>query len=390
MRVLYITDYQGAAVLRQRGHRRNRALGAAHKVELFATSLIRGGHDVLILSTGAVSEGTCRRYPAVQTFESACGARVHYLPGLDIPRANMFYARRHLWRFLETCEPVEAVLLYNLEWLYLEAILAFVSKRRLPLIVEYEDNALVPIAGARFQRWYGRRGAKAVQAARRNASGVVAVSEELVAQLALPNSIVVPGAVGDDVFSIPARRQLLEAGPFRLVYAGSLTRTKGVHELVNAVEDTQNVVLDIVGSGPELSAVRSRTGPRVTVHGEITRDELTRVYGSAHAAVNPHLMLDAMVGGIFPFKITEYIAAGLPVISTRLGSMPEAIAPAIVGAVSSLPADLSAAIETARGRYASLAAAVETSRRWIQQEYSTGALTRKLDDVLRHARGTAS
>jgi glycosyltransferase involved in cell wall biosynthesis len=218
---------------------------------------------------------------------------------------------------------------------------------------------------------------------------VVAVSKELVAQLGLPNSIVMPGAVGDDVLSIPAGRKLSRSGPFRLVYAGSLARAKGVHELVSAVQAMSNVVVSIVGSGPELAALGSRAGPRVIVHGEITRQELMHVYAEAHAAVNPHVMLDTMVGAIFPFKIIEYVAAGLPVISTRLGTTPKAIAPAIVAAASSSSSDLSAAIETAQSQYSLLAEAAETARRSVQEEYSTEALARKLDDVLRRARSSS-
>jgi glycosyltransferase involved in cell wall biosynthesis len=313
---------------------------------------------------------------------------VHYLAAVDVPRLNMFYAARQLARFLARSEPFDAVLLYNLEWLYLSPILRFVERRKVPLIIEYEDDALEPIESARLQRWYRARGRKAVAAARRAAAGVVAVSEELAGQLGLPNSIVVPGAVGDDLLALADSRTFTDS--FRLVYAGSLTRSKGVHELISAVEALSGVTLDIAGNGPELASLRSRASDRITIRGEVSREELVSVYAGAHAAVNPHIMLDAMVGGIFPFKVAESIAAGLPVISTRLGSKPDALSAAIVEAASSAPEALAAAIGEARARYASLTVATVRARRWIEQEYSAAALARKLDHVLREARRIVS
>src|SRR5258708_27457618 len=166
MKVLYVTNYQGAAIVRQRQILCNRALGPSRKVQLIAQGLLAQGYRVHIVSAGTAAEGTFRWFHGFEAGDEECGAaRVTYLPGLDVRRVNLLVAAAALRCFFATAPSYDVVLLYNLEWYFLKPTVDFASKRGIPLVVEYEDDAVSDV-GVRLKAWHMARGRRAIELAR--------------------------------------------------------------------------------------------------------------------------------------------------------------------------------------------------------------------------------
>jgi glycosyltransferase involved in cell wall biosynthesis len=394
MRILYITNYQGPAVVAQRGQLRNRTLGPSRKVELFARGLLAKGHVVDIVSAGTVSEGTFLHYSGFKVQEPTCGgAWVSYLPGIDIPRINLLYASRMLARFLARVDDYDAVFLYNLEWYFLSPVLEHSSKVKCPVVVEYEDDAMTRI-GARLACWHQARGSRAISAAKRRVAGVVAVSPELGRQLGHENTVVIPGLVGSELLSINREvSNVPPAGPLRLIYTGGLTRPKGPGLLIEAANCISfPVELDIVGGGNELSALQEQALKSkwpVRVHGELPREQMVDLLRRSHIAVNPHRFEAGQLGQIFPFKIVEYVGSGIPVVSSRFGEFPLPTRDSFVIYADDSPQSLADAIGRARYVWPSLVEGARAARAWVEAEYSESAAAGKLENVLVRATGVS-
>jgi phosphatidylinositol alpha-1,6-mannosyltransferase len=117
--------------------------------------------------------------------------------------------------------------------------------------------------------------------------------------------------------------------PARLLFVGRLDRAKGANravEIVNRLHDRgRDVVLDVVGDGPELGAMREAAERHgldglVTFHGWLSRSALEPLYGAAHL-----LLLPSDSEG-FPKVLSEAMAFGVVPVAGAVSSIPQALA----------------------------------------------------------------
>jgi glycosyltransferase involved in cell wall biosynthesis len=145
----------------------------------------------------------------------------------------------------------------------------------------------------------------------------------------------------------------------RILFVGRISPEKGVHLLVDAfktvAERFPTAHLDLVGGVGSLPAeflvalsddplvksleafygtdylaeIRKRIPEhlkdRVTFHGNQSHAELVSHYARATVFVNPSLS-DA-----FPLTVVEAMAAGLPIVASRVGGVPESVADGVTG-----------------------------------------------------------
>jgi len=158
----------------------------------------------------------------------------------------------------------------------------------------------------------------------RNSDLVVSVSTELTMlrlEQGAKEAITVPNGVDLSVFA----RQDSKGGrnPY-LLYCGALETWSGVHVTINAMprilEKIPEVRFKVVGRGfcdPELRALARERGVEAAVDflGPRIHDELPAIHGecSIGMAVFP---ANELMRYAFPLKVSEYLAAGLPVVST--------------------------------------------------------------------------
>jgi glycosyltransferase involved in cell wall biosynthesis len=106
-------------------------------------------------------------------------------------------------------------------------------------------------------------------------------------------------------------------GAFNVLYAGRLTKEKGIDMLADAFLAAQRedprLHLVLAGGGPEEDALRDRLGDRATFLGWLRDEALAQAYASADA------FLFASATDTFGQVILEAQASGLPVVAVAAG-----------------------------------------------------------------------
>lgn len=109
-----------------------------------------------------------------------------------------------------------------------------------------------------------------------------------------------------------------------ILYVGSLTRHKGIQVLIEAVKQIKkdNVSLMIVGSGRYKNKLENLAGAdkRIKFYGNIRNEEIEGYYGKSDVLVVPSVWCE-----VFGIVILEAFRAGIPVIASRIGGIPEIV-----------------------------------------------------------------
>lgn len=109
-----------------------------------------------------------------------------------------------------------------------------------------------------------------------------------------------------------------------ILYVGSLTKHKGAHILIKAFRqiDNENVKLHIVGDGIYENILRNlaRGDDRIIFHGKFANSGTHKFYGIADVLVVPSIWYD-----VRPNVIPEAFRAGVPVVGSNIGGIPELV-----------------------------------------------------------------
>ena len=124
-----------------------------------------------------------------------------------------------------------------------------------------------------------------------------------------------------------------ESGRFRILYAGHFGAHKGVGTLLEALAQLPSLVspeapqveLQLAGEGPQEVAYRSQIaalalGGRVNILGKVPPGDMPALYAECDLVVLPSIWAENQ-----PVCLMEAMAAGLPVVASRIGGIPELI-----------------------------------------------------------------
>jgi glycosyltransferase involved in cell wall biosynthesis len=272
-------------------------------------------------------------------------------------------------------------------------VLAHNAPQLVPLV--HERHAAVLYAHNLLLRTYSAREAGRVLG---GVAAVVCVSGALAEQTAahLPASLrdrlrVVPNGVDTTRFSPradPGRGERL-----RVTFVGRMIRDKGADVLLDALAllDRDDVEVTLVGSqnfdagaarSPyehEVAAKAAALGDRVRLVPFRPRAEVAEVYRQADVVVVPSRWAEP-----FALTVMEGMAAGVPVVASAIGGIPEVMGDAGVQVRPDDPADLAAALEALADDETLRRTVGRGCRRWAQAHdwaWSRGRLDAVLAEV---------
>jgi glycosyltransferase involved in cell wall biosynthesis len=130
----------------------------------------------------------------------------------------------------------------------------------------------------------------------------------------------------------PTPRNRERAETHRFVYAGALTRGKGLSVLLDAMARLgDEFTLDVYGRGPQGDALRAKCtelglGSRVRFAGNVARDEVLEAIATAAGVVVPSIAPET-----FGLVGAEALATEVPVIATAVGGATEWLEDGVTG-----------------------------------------------------------
>ncbi len=167
-----------------------------------------------------------------------------------------------------------------------------------------------------------------------------------------------------DVVVVPNGVKLENIAPAKkkensLVFIGNLTKEKGIDLIIKALADTKDTALTVYGDGGErtnLEELSQRLGltSRVTFAGQLDNQSILKLLPQYLAGVALYQPSQSYVYYSDPLKVKEYLAAGLPVIITRVPEIADVIEGAGAGVVIDSPEDFGKALGPVTARSESM------------------------------------
>lgn len=203
---------------------------------------------------------------------------------------------------------------------------------------------------------------------------------------------VVRAAIPADSYAFRPR-SIPESGPVRAVCVAGLEPCKGHGILLEALagdDDLQRITVDVVGDGPirqDLESLAARLGlaDRVDFVGARTEDEVRTILGDSDMFILPCTVDERGYHDNLPVALMEAMACGLPVVSTRLGGIPELVVDGVTGFLAR-PGDADDLAGVLRRLLAcgsdELGHICERARATVEEEFDLRANTRRLAALL--------
>jgi glycosyltransferase involved in cell wall biosynthesis len=168
----------------------------------------------------------------------------------------------------------------------------------------------------------------------------------------------------------------LSAAPVAL-YSGNFEPYQGVELLVDAASHVGDTQLLFMGGEPhEIEALRARAaagGGRCVFAGKRPPSQLAAFLALADVLVSPRLR-----GANTPFKVYTYLAAGKPLVATRLPTHTQLLDDSLAYLVEPTADGLAGGIGDALGNPAEAARRASSGRELIEREYSEARFAEKV------------
>lgn len=278
---------------------------------------------------------------------SSCGVLLQEFRRRKIPAVRMWFGVEPvtagaLFLFIFTAIPIAVLLgimlvLYRLRGIRILYCLSLTEKVLVPWFARMLGMRVIFMEHRLIDRWLTHSPLRFLYALQSRASTVVAVSQALAKQLGsigVPASRIEVISPGVDVRLFPWPRQRgVNHGAFIVGTVAGLEPGKGVAHLLHALSQARTHIPTlralVVGSGPErqqLQWLSQQLGLKEQVQWVGFQRDAYRWYNHFDVFVLPSIKPES-----FGIVVIEAMAAGVPVIATKLGAVPEIIMNGVTG-----------------------------------------------------------
>jgi glycosyltransferase involved in cell wall biosynthesis len=310
-----------------------------------------------------------------------------------------------LWRLLREWRTVDVVLVHQMSllWMMPVKLIRWLPRtigadsgwgKRPQLVMDTRD--LNPVEGGlktKLRVWFY---AKMHQLANCCADGQTTITQQMATLVNVPAHKlwgIWPSGVTPETFApaAPMRQWPRQQEPIRLIYIGRLQQERNLLPLCQAVQAANAAGMafqfTLIGSGPQEETLRTfakETADAVVVLPPVAHADIPALLGAAHIGVTSL----PTVGNVkyqasSPVKIFEYMAAGMPILSTANACHTDVVGAGQFAFWANEPTveGLLAALEKAwqeRNNLAQHSAAAQQA----SQDWSWHAAAKKLSDAL--------
>jgi glycosyltransferase involved in cell wall biosynthesis len=381
MRIAYIAPYQGPGLIQRRPIKSNLGLAANLKMELVAELLRSRDHSVELISQGEVVVRHLKIYsrfaedklfdPSVPvTYGTAIPIR--FINGISSALSTLqLFLGRH------SAAPFDVVVVYNLKPPQILCALYASRFLGLPVVLEHEDDAMVEVTGNTAEGLAAGMHRRLTLRVLSSLSGCLGASPHLLSRApgGVPKALL-RGVVSTNVLDLC--NEPIQNRAKWVVFSGTLFRTKGLEQLVDAWLKVRPAgwQLHVAGDGEKADVLRavSVKDKSIIFHGLLGREENAKLLSRATIGINPH-DLSATPGNVFAFKIIEYLAAGLHVISTPMGPLEKELE----AGITYIPDNAPGTIAECLARVLKDGSHLPTATKAARHTYGPDAVADKLD-----------
>jgi glycosyltransferase involved in cell wall biosynthesis len=197
--------------------------------------------------------------------------------------------------------------------------------------------------------------------------------------------LVDPAAAPDPVRAADLRRELGLSDRPVIFYSGNLEPYQGVPSLLEAMERVPDAQLVVMGGEPhEIEALRNRlrdraAEPRCHFAGKRPTTELATFLALADVVVSPRAK-----GDNTPFKVYTYLAAGKPLVATRIPTHTQLLDDSLAILVEPSPGGIAQGIRNVLADPEGASERACCGRRLIEREYSPRRFAEKVARAYAH------
>jgi glycosyltransferase involved in cell wall biosynthesis len=391
MNIVYINGYQGRRLLARRPIVRGLVIAGSFKSEQIAGIFADKGHCVFVIAEGIATERTNRFY---RGFASRMDVRrripVLYPHSLDTrwlgTLSSRFFLVAVLLR-LSRRKKLDIAVIYDLSLFQIMYAAVCMYVLRVPVVIEYEDDGMVDRYGK--LTLFNRATRAAFGLIRERIGGCFAVTQRMLDQFpASTPGVVLRGILSNDL--CVACRAAQRPRTKTVLFSGGLNSDKGLNVLLDAwrlVPDKKGWDLLITGIGPLETRVRAEAAqdPSIRYPGLLPRAGFIDVLLSSSICANPHSLRNVS-GILYPFKMTEYIASGNWVVTTKIAEFDGPVLGCLVTAGADTPREFAEALRRAMEF---TGPPPPGPREYVLDQCSEDRVAKRLDALLADARGGA-
>lgn len=261
--------------------------------------------------------------------------RICWVPFINIQVLKQLTIKRNVEKLLEQWLQEnkdikdKAVLMYSIYPSYTEPAIRLCRKYNchLSAIIADLPEYMYSWKNMKWIRgWYSKRLSKKMMALQGLCNSYILFTKPMAAKMGIENKpyIVSEGFCDVSIFDdIPEQKKYPRK---TIVYGGNLSRLYGIRNLVNGFMQTDlDGELHLYGAGGDAAFIEECTkrDSRIKFFGRVSRKTLLIALKRAHLLVVNKPTSDDYSNYSFSSKILEYMASGTPLLTTRVGGMPE-------------------------------------------------------------------